>query len=106
MEKKKPTTEEFLDKVSEITFAQTSKYKFAKYIDYGNDKYKSGVVKSLTWVSDLSAYYLTNIKQIKQEFLNQMDKKEKELQTLRDGDFKKGILDGFKIAREIIDSLS
>lgn len=106
MKKKKLTTEEFLDKVSEITFAQTSKYKFAKYIDYGSDKYKSGVVKSLTWVSDLSAYYLTNIKQIKQEFLNQMDKKEKELQTLRDGDFKKGILDGFKIAREIIDSLS
>jgi len=32
-------------------------------------------------------------------------KKEKELKTLKDGDFKKSIFDGFKMAKDIIKDL-
>ncbi|WP_281951400.1 hypothetical protein [Nitrosophilus kaiyonis] len=103
MEKRKKTVEEFLDKVSDLTFSKTAPYKYAKHINYGSEKYKKGVVKSLTWVSDLSAYYLTQIKKIKQEFLEQIDKKEKELKNLKDSELKKGIFDGFKMAKEIIE---
>ena len=105
MKTKKLSTEEFFDKVSNMTFLETSKYKFAKNIDYGSDKYRSGVVKSLIWISELSVYYLQNIKQLKREFLSQINKKEQELHNLNNGDFKNGILDGIKIAKEIINSL-
>jgi len=102
---KKLCIDEFFDKIGEITYSATAPYRFAKHINYGNEKYKKGVVSSLTWVSNLSTYYLNQLKQLKKEFLEQIDKKEKELKTLKDGDFKKGVFDGFKMARDIIKDL-
>lgn len=104
--KNKKLIEEFLSTVSEMSFAETAKYKYAKHIDYGSDKYKRGVIKSLTWISDLSAFYVQRIKSFEKEFLEILESKEKELMHIDkkgiNQEYRRGLIDGIRKGREII----
>ncbi len=94
-----------MDNIGTMTFDETAPYKFSDDPKYGSKKYRKGVVSVLTWVSNLATYYIEQIKLLESEFEEQIAKKKHALQTLQKGDFRNGIMDGFKKVEELIDFL-
>lgn len=83
---------ELIENISARCSDQITYYSYNKTLPYSS-KYKKGRITSATWINEVCYYFLCKEKNFNKEFLNLLEKKNKELHVLKDGDYKKGLLD-------------
>jgi len=99
---KKKSARITLEEISQHCFTYMVPYKFTKDESRGSPRYKKGRITSYDWVNNLSYYYLKQEENLKEEFILNLKSKRQELSLLKDGDYKKGLLDALE---EVLEKL-
>jgi hypothetical protein len=98
----KKSTKEYLIDISHNCYKYSSNYKFAKHQNLGTQKHKEGVITVLNWVNELCYHYLQEEQKIQSDFKKHISDKQKIIiDTLSENEYKKGIIEGFKIVDRI-----
>jgi len=87
------STKKILEDVSNHCDTYIVPYKYSKDDSRGSYKYKKGRITTYEWINNLVYYYLKEESNLKEEFILYLQSKTAEVQCLKDGDYKKGILD-------------
>jgi len=78
-------------------------YKYGKQKERGSPKYRKGRITTYEWINNLSYYYIKQEENLKEEFILYLKSKSDEIKFLKDGDYKKGIIDVLKEVLEKIE---
>jgi hypothetical protein len=70
----KPTSKEFLEKISNSSYANSAPYKFKTEKLKVSEKYIEGKLAAYDYISDLCFYYLQEEKSIPERFREQIHK--------------------------------
>ncbi|WP_309497175.1 hypothetical protein [Sulfurovum sp.] len=89
----KPTSKEYLEKVSKHCHNQIVHYKFNTTTLQVTDNYREGRLASLEYIGELVFYYMQEEKRIQQEFKEQIIKQLKFYSCLDDTEYKRGMYD-------------
>ena len=88
------SAKDFLSKISDYAYAQTTLYRFNKNTLKVTDKYREGRLAALKYASELSYYYMQIEKNLPRQFREQIDRQMKSNSCLLDGEYKRGLYDG------------
>jgi len=94
----KKSTKEILDKLSGQNYSNSTRYKFNKK---GN-RYADGRVVIYNWISELCLCFQKRENELLIEFEKVILDKRKELNDMKDGEYKQGIIDTLKETVEAI----
>ena len=82
-----------LEDISKHCFTYMVPCKHSKDLDRGSNRYKEGKITTYEWINNLSYYYLKEEENLKEEFILNLKSMSSEVTTLKEGDYKKGIID-------------
>ncbi len=94
----KPTSKEFLEKVSKHCSNQLVLYKFNTSTLKVSKKYREGRLTALEYLGELTYYYLEEEKKIQDQFHEQILKQMELNSFLENSDYKNGLYDALKDA--------
>jgi len=89
----KPTSKELLEAISKHCFHEITLYRFNTGALQITDKYREGRLTALTYVNELTFYYLQEEQKLQQQFHEQILKSMKQFSCLEETDYKQGIYD-------------
>lgn len=93
---------DILEKVSDELNRHTVFYKFNKNIE-ASDKYKKGRIDASTWLNELVYYYIKKEKNFIAEFKEEINKQKNKINSVKNGDYKMGLIDELKTIEDSID---
>lgn len=88
--------------LSEELTSHMTYYKFNKMDKHLTEKYRKGRINAAKWVCDLIFFYIQKESNFVFKFKNQIENQRKEIENIKDGDFKQGLYDELKIVEEIL----
>ena len=97
----KPTSKEYLEKVSKHCHNEIVFYKFNTTTLIISDKYREGRLISLEYIGELVFHYMQEEKKIKEDFREQIIKQLKLHSCLDETEYKRGMYDALN---EILES--
>lgn len=98
----KPTSKEFLEKISSSSYAKSTTYKFKTEKLNLSEKYIDGRLAAYDYINNLCFYYLQEEKSIPERFREQVNKQMKQNSCLNDSDYKDGLYDALN---DVLDEL-
>jgi len=100
----KASSKELLEKISSITYTQSTPYRFNSQILNVSKKYKEGRLTAYNYIGELCFYFLQEEKNIPERFIEQIKEQIQKYSSLNDGDYKKGLFDVLNDVLDEIDS--
>lgn len=91
-----------LEKISNSLNNHQTYYQFNDKDVNLSEKYRKGRVNAAKWLNDLIFYYIQKESNFVYEFKEQIQNQKKELNSIKDGDFKDGLYDELNIVEEML----
>eukprot|EP01029_Cantina_marsupialis_P003086 TRINITY_DN129185_c0_g1_i6.p1 TRINITY_DN129185_c0_g1~~TRINITY_DN129185_c0_g1_i6.p1 ORF type:complete len:104 (-),score=9.00 TRINITY_DN129185_c0_g1_i6:387-698(-) len=91
-----------LEKISNTLYNHQTYYEFNDKDVNLSKKYRKGRVNAAKWLNDLILYYIQKESNFIFEFKEQIQNQKKELNSIKDKDFKAGIYDELNIIEEML----
>lgn len=92
---------EKLNEISDLTSRHQTYYSFNKDLDASN-KYRQGRVSASKWLCDLVYYFIEKESHFIIEFKEHIKEQKKELSQLKDGEYKKGLIDELNLIEDML----
>lgn len=89
----KPASKELFEAISKHCFHEITLYRFNTGVLRVTDRYREGRLAALTYVSELTFYYLQEEQKLQQQFHEQILKQMEQFSCLEETDYKQGIYD-------------
>lgn len=89
----KKSSRDVFEFISSHCYTYMVPYKYNDLENRGSLKYAKGRVTAYEWINELSYYYIKKEENLKKEFIFYLESKNKEINILKKGDYKKGLKD-------------
>lgn len=93
---KNQSSKEYLELVSYKAAGGLSLNQIPSLRDYKTKEYHKGCVSGYKWCGEVIYYLLEKEQRLKDELLSILESKKEEMKTLKDGDFKSGVLNSIQ----------
>ena len=92
----------YLEEISLTLNSHTVYYKFNKDLKV-SDKYRKGRVSASTWLNELVYLFIKKENKFLAEYKSMIQEQKKELYSLKEGDYRDGLLDELNLIEGMID---
>ncbi|MDH5465623.1 MAG: hypothetical protein OEW60_08305 [Thiovulaceae bacterium] len=99
------SSKDYFDQLSNHLFQETTVYKFNSSTLSASDRYRKGRLSVLSWANELSFYFLSQEKRLPQQMMDMLMRKQEELWSLSEGEYRQGVIDAFDGIFEHIEKL-